>query len=293
MEEALLEGGELVRAVEQPLQRIRHPLPVLRVDEVEQALPRVRLGVEPEHPLVRGALVAHHPLRGEDRDEVRGVLDQRAEALLARPQPLLGAPAVGDVLEHPLVAQDRAVLTGHGAGGEADPDDRAVEAAHRRLEALDRPGALHPPLPAAAVLRIEVDVADVGLEQRGEVRIAEDAHQRRVGLQHPSRRRGAVEPHRHPFEQAVVELLRIAQRGLGALALGDVARVGAVVLPPFVGEVVERHLGGEPAAVLADVDQLEGRGALLADLARQLEEELVLLRGRRSATPIPSISSRV
>jgi hypothetical protein len=275
--QAVLGGDDVARTLDQPEQGLLQHMPVLGVHELQHPLAHLLLGVAPEDPLVRGALVADHPLRIQDADHVRGVLDQGSEALLAGAQRLLGPAAVGDVLQRPLVAQDLAAFVADGPHREAHPDQRAVVAAHRRLEGLDRFRGRDGLLPAAAVLRVEVDVGEVGLQQGLDARIAEDADDGGVGVQHLPGGGRAVEARRHPLEKAVIALLRLPQRRLGPLARGDVAGEGAVVAAALVLDVVEGDLGRKALAPLAHVLGLEGERPVRARLFQDLHDRRVHL----------------
>src|SRR6185312_10232824 len=182
--------------------------------------------------------------------------------------------AVGDVLQGAVVAQDLALVVAHGAHREPHPDDGAVEPAHPRLEALRRAGADERLLPAAAVLGVLIEVADVGLEQRLKVGKPEDLHQRAVGVEHDARRGGAVEADGHAFEQTVVPLLRFAERALRQFALGDVGDDGEGAHEPPLGvEQPARHQeSGDATAVAGDrLDLVLGVVALAAAVEFRLQ----------------------
>src|SRR3712207_2509249 len=72
---------------------------IVRVDVVEGVLPHQFVLPVTEYALDRGALVANGAVGLENRDNVRGVLDQGAKSLLAPMQCFLGPLALGDVLD--------------------------------------------------------------------------------------------------------------------------------------------------------------------------------------------------
>src|SRR5918998_617350 len=86
-------AGDVAVLPEQP----RHAVAVLGVDQAERVEPDPILRREAEHSPDGGALVGDGAVLGEHEDDVRGVLDEGAESLLARPQGVLGPPPLRDV----------------------------------------------------------------------------------------------------------------------------------------------------------------------------------------------------
>ena len=100
--------------------------------------------------------------RMEIRSEAFWTRERKRSSLAA--QSLLGLPAVGDVLERPLVAEDLGRRVAEGPQGEADPDDRAVRWRRNRASKLcTGPAALQDRCQWWRSSGIEVDVADVDL----------------------------------------------------------------------------------------------------------------------------------
>jgi len=97
---------------------------ILRVDEVEGAGAVQVAWIVAQAALIRWAGIAHDAPRVQDRDQVRRVLGQRAEAFLARAQDLFGVAALRDVRGHPqdthrdpgLVAEGRVPRLERDAG---------------------------------------------------------------------------------------------------------------------------------------------------------------------------------
>src|SRR5215203_2437624 len=75
-------------------------IPVVRMDGAKCVDPYLLFGLVAHHPLDCGAYVADGAVSLENRDDVGGVLYQRAEALLALFDSCLGLLALGDVADH-------------------------------------------------------------------------------------------------------------------------------------------------------------------------------------------------
>ncbi len=99
---------------------------VLRADEL--------LRLPPEDALHRRALVQARPVWGQDCDHVRGVLDQRAEVLLALTQRFMRLKPFGDVLAD---RDEAGRCSGRVAQERAAPVDRPLLAVARADRALE------------------------------------------------------------------------------------------------------------------------------------------------------------
>ena len=120
------------------------------------------------------------------------------------------APALGDVLDQALVAEQAAPRIADGADVLAHPDELAAVALPADLEVLDL--ALLVEQAAHPVVRLVVDVeaAEVGGHQDLARRVSEHAQQRRVRVEDLAGRRRAVEADRHALEECAIAGLGFA-----------------------------------------------------------------------------------
>ena len=241
--------------------------PVLRMDERGDRL-------ADEVFRARGTEQAHGGRIGEDdpalllnADGVGGLVDQQAIARLTLAQGLLRAPAVGDVLERPVVVECLTVLVSDDCGAFADVDHRTVPAVPDTL----KPDDLPIPFQALAevptrVGRLEPGSLEIALDQvlkRGE---PQQPQSRRIGHQDPAVRRRSVEADAGVLVETSEALLALAQCGLRAFALRDVAARGDRPRHPS-GAILE-HLAppSEKAlrAILPSLPALDVDDAFLA-----------------------------
>ena len=168
------------------------------------------------------------------------------------PQTLLGLSLLGDVLDRALVVERLPCRVAHGPGALADEQRAAV--------AL-RPGRLQPdhlPVALDALLEVRAGVPwlvplclELAVGELLEGRVAQHAHQGRVGHQDAAVGRGAVQAEHGVLENASETLLALAQCLLGPLAAGDVAADGLEShhAPVLVADDVIRPLLPADAAV--------------------------------------------
>jgi hypothetical protein len=215
------------------------PLAVVGVDQGEGVAVDQLARVVAEHPADRLAVVADGPVGVDDADHVRGVLDQRAEPLLAGPQGLLGRLALvhlggqgrvgaGEVLADPLAQRQR----------QGQPDHQ-----HHGAQADQQP------LGAPAGVQGPVDRPEQPLLLGVEELL--DAHGQPVGGRlHDRDLVGHADPVRLGLDPGQVALdERQVHAGLGE-GLGD---LGVAALPLGLGELV-----GEQATPDAGTLQVAG-----------------------------------
>jgi hypothetical protein len=174
----------------------------------------------------------------DDEDDVPHGLDERAVALLARTQRLLGLLAVVDVLDHVDEVLGCAVHVAHHGGHEVDPHERAVLADVALLRSIGVHLARLEPAQRVQVGVDRVGGRDVRERQRDQLvaRVAEDVAQAVVDAHPP-----AVQGHLRHADGGLVE-----HRTEPRLALAQLV-VDAL---PF--RVVDRHGGDAEAPSLLD-----------------------------------------
>ena len=103
---------------------IRHPLEdltagghVLRVDAIQRAAADDLLRIVAQDVLDRRTLVLVHPAKIHDRRDIRGVLDEPPEVLLALLQRSFGILLVGDVTHDHEPSRQLAVMVGDRGDG--------------------------------------------------------------------------------------------------------------------------------------------------------------------------------
>ena len=238
------------------------------------------------------ALVVGQPQRADLPAEVaaerleqqrRRLLDGRrlrehARRVVAGAQQLLAAGLLGDVLE--LDEELGGPALGVGQGGRVDEHPARLAAVREqpalRLVRADLAGqhALEQPLARRPLLGVD----GVGERQPEQLLLAAAGQVAERGVDLAEAPVGA--DHRHPgrrvLERADEALLRLAQRGLGVLALGDVGgdAADAVGLAGLVGErELDRAVDDALAAQLEpllELDRLAGRDHRLLEGAQAL-----------------------
>ncbi len=230
MAEAELSRHVDARLAQRLLEQPYDPRDIIRVDQREGVGADQLVGEVAEDPLDRRTFVEDGPIARQDRDDVRRVLHQGAEAHLAPANRLLGLLLLSDV-EHDAVPEAGAAgLVRHQHRVVTEPDDLAVAGEQAVLDAERLAGPL-----GAAVFR-EHAIAVIGVEETlPEVRSGDPLVRRvaenrfdlgadvddRPGLVRFVQRLG-VGDHRQVLDQRAVLGLRFAQPRLRPPVLGHV-----------------------------------------------------------------------
>ena len=189
---------------------------------VDAALAKEREGVErppAEHALRRQAgHLLHVAVEDDvsqvavvDDDALAGAVDDLLPELVGFLQLLARALPLGDVLDDAFVVEKSSRGVADGAGPFADRDDLPAVALPLQLHVVDFARALEPVQELTAGLGVDVDVAHVHGHEALARRKAEKLQERRVGVQHLSRKRGAVEADGNAFEEGPVARFGLAR----------------------------------------------------------------------------------
>ena len=224
MTEASLDGDSLVRLRHRLAQKAEQAGHVVRVEQVRKLGAGESGGLEAEDPLDGRALVQDGGVHRDDGDQIGRVLDERAEALLAVPDGVVGAFPLGDVARVVDDAADGRVVD-HVVPGDLDRAPRPVLVAqpefHGRVDASARDDVRHGTRGRRGVL---------GVDERQEVRpgefigiVSEHALKGRTGVE-----RAAMGVHNRDHVGGVLHerseaLLALPEGDLGPLAVRDVS----------------------------------------------------------------------
>src|SRR5712675_3071688 len=151
------------------------------------------------------------------KDQIRETVDQAAREFLLLVQAALHLPALGNVHQRPVIANDTTVSVAHGAGSIETDQRPSVLARKRNLAPLDHRLAIHFFAQRTTLLFIRKQIGEAPRKQFFLGFISKHARQRRIDVDEPVVRGNDVNSFLQRFKQLGEARFALTQRG-------DVAR---------------------------------------------------------------------